>query len=55
MVWWILLGIFVISQCVVIWGMVTAPTMPDDFEIKEKDIWPLNQQPDTKEDANKEN
>ena len=29
--------------------------MPDDFELKEEDIWPLDERPDTEEDANKEN
>ena len=43
MIWWILLIIFAISQCFIIWSMVNAPTMPDNFDIKEEDIWPLDQ------------
>ena len=43
-----------------IWAYVTytifkAPLMPDDFELKEEDIWPLDERPEIEEDANKEN
>ena len=52
----IILGaFFILSWCWIAYEIWTAPLMPDDFELKEKDIWPLDQRPDTEEDANKEN
>ena len=55
MMWLIILGVVVISLGITVWSILTAPLMPDDYGIKPEDIWPLDERPDTEEDANKEN
>jgi|TARA_B100000780_G_scaffold61220_1_gene39427 hypothetical protein len=55
MMWLIILGVIVISLGITVWSILTAPLMPDDYGIKPEDIWPLDERPDTEEDANKEN
>tara|TARA_R100000544_G_C2219573_1_gene56639 strand:- start:145 stop:318 length:174 start_codon:yes stop_codon:yes gene_type:complete len=47
--------IFVITWVWITYEICTAPIMPDDFELKEEDIWPLDERPNIEEDANKEN
>tara|TARA_R100000541_G_scaffold38121_1_gene45942 strand:- start:1057 stop:1230 length:174 start_codon:yes stop_codon:yes gene_type:complete len=51
----IIICIVVISLVWICWEIYNAPLMPDDYDLKEEDIWPLDQRPDTEEDANKEN
>jgi len=36
---------FVISLVIVIWALCTAEVMPDDYDLKPEDIWPLDQKP----------
>ena len=53
---WMSIGIvFVIVWGIIIWEICSAPLMPDDFELKEEDIWPLDERPNTEEDADKKN
>ena len=52
--WLIILGLVIVSLCITIWSIWTAPLMPDDYDIKPEDIWPLDERPDTEEDANEE-
>jgi|TARA_R110001583_G_scaffold1182_3_gene9841 hypothetical protein len=53
--WIIGIVIFVAIWIWITYEIFNAPLMPDDFELKEEDIWPLDERPDTEEDANKEN
>ena len=43
MIWSIISGIFVVGLCITIWSIWTAPLMPDDYGLKEEDIWPGNE------------
>tara|TARA_B100000780_G_C20843167_1_gene335080 strand:- start:433 stop:600 length:168 start_codon:yes stop_codon:yes gene_type:complete len=54
MIWLIILGVVVISLGITVWSLLTAPLMPDDYGLKPEDIWPLDERPDTEEDANEE-
>ena len=48
---WMSIGIvFVIVWGIIIWELCNAPLMPDDFELKEEDIWPLDERPNTEEE-----
>tara|TARA_B100000768_G_scaffold67753_1_gene65142 strand:+ start:569 stop:742 length:174 start_codon:yes stop_codon:yes gene_type:complete len=53
--WIIGIVIFVAIWIWVTYEIFNAPLMPDDFELKEEDIWPLDERPNTKEDANEKN
>lgn len=53
--WIISIVIFVAIWIWVTYEIFNAPLMPDDFELKEEDIWPLDERPNTKEDANEKN
>ena len=55
--WIIGIAIFVAIWIWVIYEIFNAPLMPDDFELKDEDIWPADEWPDPleEEDANKEN
>tara|TARA_B110000977_G_C10585592_1_gene302245 strand:+ start:255 stop:416 length:162 start_codon:yes stop_codon:yes gene_type:complete len=49
---WILTGI-IIFVAVWVWigyELINAPLMPDDFELKEEDIWPLDERPELNEE-----
>ena len=54
MIWLIILGLFVISLCITIWSIWTAPLMPDDYGLKEEDIWPGDEMPDLLDDEEAE-
>jgi hypothetical protein len=42
----IILGVFfILSWCWIAYEIWTAPLMPDDFELKDEDIWPLDERP----------
>ena len=43
--WWIILGVYVISIVLIAWSLYTAPTMPDDYDLRPEDIWPLDERP----------
>ena len=55
--WIIGIAIFVAIWIWIIYEIFNAPLMPDDFELKDEDIWPADEWPDPleEEDANKEN
>ena len=38
-----IIGFFVISLCITAWSLWTAPLMPDDYDLKPEDIWPLDE------------
>jgi len=45
MIIYYMIGFFVISLVIVIWVLYTAEVMPDDYDLKPDDIWPLDQKP----------
>ena len=48
----IILGaFFILSWCWLAYEIWTAPLMPEDFDLKEEDIWPLDEIPDIKKDG----
>jgi|TARA_R110000823_G_scaffold188777_1_gene320731 hypothetical protein len=49
MIWSIISGIFVVGLCITIWSIWTAPLMPDDYGLKEEDIWPGDEMPNKEE------
>jgi len=49
-VWIIGIVIFVAIWAWVIYEMFNAPLMPDDFELKDEDIWPLDERPSKEEE-----
>ena len=47
----IILGVFfILSWCWIAYAIWTAPLMPDDFELKDEDIWPVEEWPDLLEE-----
>ena len=44
---WIIIGIvmFVLCWCWLAYELYNAPLMPDDFDLKEEDIWPMEERP----------
>ncbi len=47
----IILGaFFILSWCWIAYEIWTAPLMPDDFDLKEEDIWPLDERPCNEEE-----
>jgi hypothetical protein len=47
----IILGaFFILSWCWIAYEIWTAPLMPDDFDLKEEDIWPVEEWPDLLEE-----
>ena len=58
--WWVIcIVIFIVTWCIIGYGLYTAEVMPDDFELKEEDVWPGTDERsdfiEKEEDANKEN
>ena len=53
--WIISIVIFVAIWVWLTYEVINAPLMPDDFELKDEDIWPLDERPNTKEDADEKN
>jgi len=45
MVIYCIIGFFVIGLCITIFSIYTAPLMPDDYDLRPEDIWPLDQRP----------
>jgi len=45
MIWLIIIGIFIIAQVLVLIAIHNAPLMPDDYDLREEDIWPVDQRP----------
>jgi hypothetical protein len=54
MLCWIAIGLYVICQVIIVWSVYTAPTMPDDYDIRSKDLWLGNKMPANKSDKHKE-
>ena len=48
--WIIGIAIFVAIWIWVIYEIFNAPLMPDDFELKDEDIWPADEWPDLLEE-----
>tara|TARA_Y100000389_G_scaffold98622_1_gene95290 strand:- start:2925 stop:3143 length:219 start_codon:yes stop_codon:yes gene_type:complete len=46
----ILVAFFIITGCWIAYAIWTAPLMPDDFDLKEEDIWPADEWPDLLEE-----
>jgi hypothetical protein len=40
MIWKVLGILFIVNAAFVGWLLYTAPLMPDDYDLKEEDIWP---------------
>jgi hypothetical protein len=40
-----IIGFFVIAIGITIWSVYTAELMPDDYDIKPEDVWPLDERP----------
>ena len=47
----IIICIIAISIVWICWELYKAPLMPDDYDLKEEDIWPGNKTSKKKEDA----
>ena len=47
--------VFVAISIWLTYEIINATLMPDDFELKDEDIWPLDERPNTKEEANEKN
>jgi hypothetical protein len=45
MIIYYVVGFFVISLGITIWSLCTAEVMPDDYDLRREDIWPLDQKP----------
>jgi hypothetical protein len=45
MIWWIILGMLISALCFIAYLIMFAPLMPDDYDLKEDDIWPLDEKP----------
>jgi hypothetical protein len=44
---WKIIGIlFIVNAVFIGWALYTAPLMPDDYDLKEEDIWPAEEWPD---------
>jgi len=51
----IILGVFfILSWCWIAYEIWKAPLMPDDFELKDEDIWPADEWPDLLEEEEDE-
>ena len=48
--WIIGIVIFVAIWVWLTYEVINAPLMPDDFDLKEEDIWPLDERPNIKEE-----
>ncbi len=44
--WWIIGIVFAVSWILIIWSLYTAPMMPDNYDLREEDIWPAEEWPD---------
>jgi hypothetical protein len=44
---WKVIGIaFIVNAAFIGWALYSAPLMPDDYDLKEEDIWPADEWPD---------
>ena len=46
MIWKVLGILFIVNVAFIGWSLYTAPLMPDDYDLKEEDIWPADEWPD---------
>tara|TARA_R110000803_G_scaffold172766_1_gene235574 strand:+ start:353 stop:586 length:234 start_codon:yes stop_codon:yes gene_type:complete len=46
MIWKVIGVAFIANLAFIGWLLYTAPLMPDDFELKDEDIWPADEWPD---------
>ena len=54
MIIYFMIGFFIISLCLSIWSICTAEVMPDDYDLREEDIWPADEWPDLLDDEESE-
>ena len=50
MIWKVLGILFIVNAAFIGWSLYTAPLMPDDYDLKEEDIWPADEWPDLLEE-----
>ena len=50
MVWKVLGILFIVNAAFIGWSLYTAPLMPDDYDLKEEDIWPADEWSNIEED-----
>tara|TARA_R110001592_G_scaffold193728_1_gene441027 strand:- start:292 stop:612 length:321 start_codon:yes stop_codon:yes gene_type:complete len=50
MVWKVLGILFIVNAAFIGWSLYTAPLMPDDYDLKEEDIWPVDEWSNIEED-----
>jgi len=54
MIWKVLGILFIVNAAFIGWSLYTAPLMPDDYDLKEEDIWPADEWPDPLDDEEDE-
>ena len=54
MIWKVIGVAFIANLAFIGWLLYTAPLMPDDFELKDEDIWPADEWPDPLDDEEDE-
>ena len=50
MIWKVLGILFIVNVAFIGWSLYTAPLMPDDYDLKEEDIWPVDEWSNIEED-----
>ena len=50
MIWKVLGILFIVNAAFIGWSLYTAPLMPDDYDLKEEDIWPVDEWSNIEED-----
>ena len=50
MIWKVLGILFIVNAAFIGWSLYTAPLMPDDYDLKEEDIWPADEWSNIEED-----
>ena len=54
MIWKVIGVAFIANLAFIGWSLYTAPLMPDDYDLKEEDIWPADEWPDPLDDEEDE-
>jgi hypothetical protein len=50
MIWKVLGILFIVNVAFIGWSLYTAPLMPDDYDLKEEDIWHVDEWSNIEED-----
>tara|TARA_R110002073_G_scaffold183174_1_gene341338 strand:+ start:212 stop:409 length:198 start_codon:yes stop_codon:yes gene_type:complete len=40
MIWKVLGILFIVGMAITAWALYTAPLMPNDYDLRDEDIWP---------------